>query len=97
MELLGSKAYDVLTFKPRTGDMVVVPINNTNLKPLPDKASRIVGIKKCTPCRVAGTMNKGLGAGFYTEMWGPLPFAAGLAKPEEYVILEVIQGESPGS
>jgi hypothetical protein len=36
-------------------------------------------------------MSRVTGAGFYSSLWGPLPFSIGASPAERYLILEVIR------
>jgi len=42
------------------------------------------------------TLSPRLGAGFYVDEWGPLPFAFGRVPPERYVLLEIVREVPPG-
>ena len=66
---------------------MVLPFNNTNLIPIPkDKAERLTVIElPVFPC--VSTMSKAIGAGFYMDVLGPLPFAFGDVSAEKYYIL----------
>jgi hypothetical protein len=69
------------------GDLIVLPFTNTNLIPIPkEKAERLAIIElPVLPC--IATMNKAVGAGFYMDILGPLPFAFGAVPAEKYYIL----------
>jgi 4-amino-4-deoxy-L-arabinose transferase-like glycosyltransferase len=86
-EANGLHAYDSKQSQVGAGDLMVLPFNNTNLVPIPkDKADRLTIIElPALPC--LATMNKAVGAGFYMDLLGPLPFAFGAVPSEKYYIL----------
>lgn len=82
----GFRAFDSMHSQTRPGDLIVLPANNTNLKPIPpDSVERVATIEMPVLPWIA-TMNRGDGAGFYTNIFGPLPFAFGPVPPEKYYI-----------
>jgi 4-amino-4-deoxy-L-arabinose transferase-like glycosyltransferase len=87
MESLGDKAVD---YKHQElfakGDIIISPQNNTNLEQWSENAVSMAGVFKFNQCRYLATMNELLGAGFYSDAWGPLPFAAGTVGPEPYYV-----------
>jgi 4-amino-4-deoxy-L-arabinose transferase-like glycosyltransferase len=72
------------------GDIVVVPENNTNVRPLPAQAVTLHERVTLPLPRGIATMSRPLGAGFYADVWGPLPFAVGDVPPERYDALQVL-------
>ena len=89
MEQLGAKALDESKQALVSGEVVIVPLGNSYLFGLP-------------PARVAGSrafrvpVGKGLtvqskseGAGFYSDGWGPIPFALQRAPVEDYLALDI--------
>lgn len=68
------------------GDAIIIPWNNTNLVPLPAELVSQLPSQFVQPVRWASTMNASVGAGFYSALWGPLPYAFGRVGPEEYFI-----------
>lgn len=89
MEAFGAKAVDFDNTVMKQGDILVVPMNNSKIKFPQGDQFHLVGKRQLLPCRWLGTMQFSLGAGFYTDQWGPLPFAFGAAKPEEYYLILV--------
>ena len=83
----GLRAFDSMHSQVRPGDVMVLPFNNTNLIPIPkEKAERLTVIElPVFPC--VSTMSKAIGAGFYMDILGPLPFAFGAVSAEKYYIL----------
>jgi hypothetical protein len=83
----GLRAFDSIRSQASSGDLIVLPFNNTNLSFIPpDQAERLT-IIEMPVFPVLATMSGTVGAGFYTELLGPLPFAFGAVPPEKYYIL----------
>jgi hypothetical protein len=61
-----------------------VPLNNSNVHRLPESSYRTVERIAVPTAPLVTIMNRTTGAGFYSDVWGPLPFALGLAPVEEY-------------
>jgi hypothetical protein len=89
MEAAGARAQDFKRSELRRGDLVVIPVNNTNLRPPPERSARLVGKKTLMPFPYVATMDQVLGAGFYSDLWGPLPFAVGRSSPEIFLLFVV--------
>jgi hypothetical protein len=82
MESLGGKAAGYGAPPPEINDIVVIPSNNCVAFPAPEGTSSFDTIElRSGPL---GIMDQGLGAGFYSDVWGPLPFAIGSVSPERY-------------
>lgn len=90
MQEFGARSADTLS-RPAPGDIFIVPGNNTNnfWPRLEDVRSR--GILEVPLGTGLTTMNFELGAGFYSDTFGPLPFAVGTVLLDRYYILEVIR------
>ncbi len=86
MEQAGCKAADVTNLETLPGDIMILPTNNTSVKALPQGKAYQDEILRFTPYRRLATINRQLGAGFYSDVWGPLPFVAGPVGPEEYYV-----------
>lgn len=86
MESHGAKALDRNRPAINEGDVIIMPMNNTNLMWLPQNQFHLVGKRQLMPFRWIGTMSKKNGAGFYSDIYGPLPFSVGNIEPEEYLI-----------
>jgi 4-amino-4-deoxy-L-arabinose transferase-like glycosyltransferase len=87
MEKHGGKAFDVNRSSIRPGDLMVIPGNNANIYPRFLKTGTPVQVLKFTPARFLSTISSEAGAGFYSQIWGPLPFAAGRIADETYHVL----------
>jgi 4-amino-4-deoxy-L-arabinose transferase-like glycosyltransferase len=83
----GLRAFDSRLSRVRSGDLLVLPFNNTNLVPIPkDRAERLTVLDVPVFPWLA-TMSRPVGAGFYMDILGPLPFAFGPVPAERYYIL----------
>ncbi len=89
MDQIGARPLDTHGSRMFPGDWVVVPTNNTNTFSLArnprfqkDPASFDLDNRS-----MAATICPQLGAGFYTSIWGPLPFAFGPVPSERYTLL----------
>jgi hypothetical protein len=82
LETLGGQALDKRRPAMRDGDVLAVPLNNTNLDPpgAPKEAFYVNGPRFVTD------MNLYAGAGFYSSSDGPLPFVFGHVPPENVLI-----------
>jgi hypothetical protein len=85
MEAAGASALDMECNTLRAGDTVAIPLNNTNLSP-PEEQSNVRDILVVPGPRWVTTWNNIAGAGFYSSVWGSLPFVLGRAPPEIVVI-----------
>jgi len=71
------------------GDMLIVPLNNTNVSRKP-AAPTIGSFEEVNYAQFfATTMNREIGAGFYSSKWGPLPWLVGSVPPERYLIFRI--------
>ena len=84
MESLGHRPFDYRGSDVSRGDIVIVPTNNTNTSRPAEGAVRLDHTVELESSRWLATMNPSVGAGFYAEIWGPLPFAVGTVTPERY-------------
>jgi hypothetical protein len=91
MQAYGAHSVDVSNFSSsfHAGDFVVLPKNNTNLFDIAPEFVTSREVIEVPMPRRAATMCPELGAGFYSSVWGPLPFAAGPVTPERYSLLRL--------
>jgi hypothetical protein len=87
MELRGAEAVNTAVPLFRPGDLVALPRNTTNPIALPEHI-----VAERSPMEVdilpwLATMQSELGAGFYADVWGPLPFVFAPVPPEQYQIV----------
>jgi len=86
-EANGWRAFDLTTRQTNSGDLIILPFNNTNLKLIPDSEVEPVAVFELPVLPGIATMNQAVGAGFYMNLLGPLPFAFGQVPRERYYIL----------
>jgi 4-amino-4-deoxy-L-arabinose transferase-like glycosyltransferase len=89
MEALGAKPIDSNTTRLYPGDIIAIPESNTNVSPAPGDRTRLVETIEVPGSRWIATMR--LGAGLYSDAFGPLPFTAGKVPAERYGIYEGTQ------
>lgn len=92
MEANGYKALDLKNINLTPGDALIVPSNNCNLA-LPSLVTQANEVFWFVPCRWLATMEPPLGAGFYADVWGPLPYAFGKVRREDYYVFVIRQQE----
>ncbi|MGO8794939.1 MAG: glycosyltransferase family 39 protein [Candidatus Sulfotelmatobacter sp.] len=91
MQALGFIPGDEMNPRFRPGDLVIVPMNNTEIVATPPQVDFIeLNHLELLPDNLVTTMSWGLGAGFYSSNWGPLPFVFGKVPGEEYKIGRVV-------
>jgi hypothetical protein len=66
---------------------MVLPFNNTNLKPIPENTFERIAVIEIPVSSWITTMGRAVGAGFYTDIVGPLPFAFGAVPSEKYYVV----------
>jgi len=97
MQAFGFSPVDSRGFRYANGDLLVIPDNNSDssVQSIPP---RVVASRET----LAFPMNAGVttigaasGAGFYSDRWGPLPYAFGPVPPEGYTVLRLRLPESP--
>jgi 4-amino-4-deoxy-L-arabinose transferase-like glycosyltransferase len=82
MEGLGASALDFNTQPiPARGQIMAVPANNTNTV-RPQSQVPVHDVLTVPGPRLLTTVSEAVGAGFYSSIWGPLPFAFGQVPPE---------------
>lgn len=89
MERLGAKALDMEEERPMQGDIIIIPLNNSFTYPLPDGFASPIGKFRYAPLNWLATMNGSVGAGFYSDGWGALPYVIGQIPVEEYYVFRV--------
>jgi hypothetical protein len=69
---------------------MVLALNSTVLFPLKQDNLRLAERFIATPWKGLATMNRAMGAGYYWDQFGPLPYAVGRAPPDEYLVFELL-------
>jgi hypothetical protein len=80
------KAYDI-----QDGDLLVIPENNTNTQPM---RSDLIASRSMYLLDVnvgVTTIRSSMGAGFYSDAYGPLPYAFGPVRPERYAFIRLMK------
>lgn len=91
MQLYGAKRVVINESILRRGDILVIPTNNSNIFPVPQDRFQVLEVKEYEPSPWASILSRKSGAGFYTSMWGPLPYVLGNNSHEVYYILKVVK------
>jgi len=91
MELFNAKALNLKKEYPDIGDLVVSAVNNTNIIDLPTTAVQLYNTFQFRKGEFLTTMDNTLGAGFYSDLYGNLPFVAGPVSSEPYLVHIVIR------
>jgi 4-amino-4-deoxy-L-arabinose transferase-like glycosyltransferase len=89
MEKLGAKAVDFKHLRQSPGDYLVLPQHNTDVSA---PAPQIIGrrdVFSITNSPGLTTWQANVGAGFYSSVVGPLPFAFGAVPPETVYVFEL--------
>jgi hypothetical protein len=89
MQQSGAAPMDFKTSPLKPGDILVVPSNNTNLRPPDPAKSALLGTPAVSISGPLAIMGETSGAGFYSSIWGPLPFALGPVRPEQARVFEL--------
>ena len=97
MEARGASPLDLERSRLTAGDRVAIPMNNSNLFRLPADAGAPLARSEVATLPFLTTMSHGLGAGFYADVWGPLPLAFGRVPPEQYLVLDVLRDLAAGT
>ena len=85
MQQRGARPVDIRNLRFVPGDIVAVPATNPEAIAMGPQWSELESID-VPMCAWLATMNRGVGAGFYADQWGPLPFAFGTIPEERFSI-----------
>ncbi len=89
MQLFGARPVEYDNFAFQTGDLVVTPENTTSTFPIAPQFVATQQILQIDPHAHVATM--ALGAGFYSSVWGPLPFSFRRVPSEPYLLVQLQQ------
>jgi hypothetical protein len=91
MEQNGARAFDPDQEIP-AGGLVIIPSNNSNLLTFPQGMLRPRDLITLETFPWLSTQNAKTGAGFYSSLAGPLPFAFGPAAQEQFRVYTIVRG-----
>jgi hypothetical protein len=87
MQEQGYRPFDFKNPRVSRNDMIVLPTNNTNVRGIdPRLVTPLPQIDVATHGWMS-TMNLEFGAGCYSHVNAPLPFALGRTEPERYFVV----------
>lgn len=89
MEAFGARPLEQGEPGSHPGDIIVIPVNNTNRFKIVEATSPLRTVEIEVHSRMA-TISPDVGAGFYSSVWGPLPFAIGPVPNERYYMVRVV-------
>jgi hypothetical protein len=96
LEKYGAKALDLHLQMPKPGDLILFSSCNTNVEPLPAHLANYYATLSYRPFPFASIMDGNMRAGFYSSIWGQLPFAFGPTPPVSFDIAAVAnKGQGP--
>jgi len=85
MEKLGASPMNLKGTEVQPGDFVIIPVNNTGLALLHDRFKMIDEFNYPQGSFVA-TMSPNVSAGFYSSIWGPMPYVVETPGKERYLV-----------
>lgn len=92
MEQGGAKPFTLGGEPILAEDVAVIPFGNTGVFGPPESALEPIGVK-CVPLNSwISTMAPSRGAGFYSDVYGPLPFALGNSRRDCYAWMKIHTG-----
>jgi 4-amino-4-deoxy-L-arabinose transferase-like glycosyltransferase len=89
MESFGARPLDFVKPNYQPGQILAIPDNNTLAFWTPPGFTGPAQVIEVNISRGVTTMKPQMGAGFYSSMWGPLPFAFGHVPPERYFVVRL--------
>jgi 4-amino-4-deoxy-L-arabinose transferase-like glycosyltransferase len=94
MERLGFHPVDFASYRVGTGRVIVIPENNCNLESIPPEFVESKSSFQFDMNTGVTTTGESMGAGFYADVFGPLPFAFGPVPAERYTVVR-LRGSGP--
>lgn len=89
MEAAGGRPLNVKDLQLVPGDIVVIPSINANTATMPPEIVRLRETVDVPASSGLATMNPYVGAGFYADAFGPLPFAFGAVEQHQFFVFDV--------
>jgi hypothetical protein len=90
MQALGAEPVDVTRSELENGDLLAVPAAASNVYSIPQEARRLTTVVETGSMPPISTIDRSLGAGFYSSEWGPLPFSIGPVAPQRYELFSIV-------
>ena len=91
MQRWGAVPLNIKRFRGNVGDLFVTPRNNTNTVKLATESFAHVDTVEVNVLPWLTTMNPERGAGFYSDVLGPLPFTFGFVSREGYDVVRYVK------
>ena len=97
LQLAGGRPLDKKNFAGNRGDMIATALNNTNVGVFewPPDSVEVLDHLSRVPFPFIGTMRMRIHAGFYSDVFGPLPFALGQVPPDEFELIMLTMPDLP--
>ncbi|MGP8236727.1 MAG: ArnT family glycosyltransferase [Limisphaerales bacterium] len=89
MESFGAKALNAKQLDLVSNEVIIMPQNNTHGFPLPDGQIETLAQYHGSAAGWLALMSRPLGAGYYSDHWGPAPFIFGSPPTEDYAVFRV--------
>ena len=89
-QLLGFRPLDYRRPAVAAGDLIIKPDGISNPIALPPETVRLEGELLLDGPAGLSTMSIPAGAGFYSDVWGPIPYVFGPIPPERYRIFKAV-------
>jgi hypothetical protein len=86
MSAKGGQEMDLSHPACHPGDVMITPYNNTDVLFYPAEFMAPLREFEFPICRGLSTLQGRIGAGFYSAIWGPMPYVFGAVPPEKYGI-----------
>lgn len=90
----GAWPWDPQQGRARAGDWLIEPVNASNTEPVLWDCDSVLRITEPTQPFLA-TMQADCAAGFYSDIWGPLPFVFAKIPPEGYHLQRLRRAPNP--
>lgn len=91
MQAAGARKVDFANSRLLPGEILVVPEYNTGLRVPPAGAVEPIELVALDAFPLVSTLSPPLGAGFYADVYGPLPYAFGRAQPSRFTVYRVLR------
>jgi len=86
MEKMGATALDVADSPVKKGDILVLPLTNSNIYWPSTRDVQFVRRVQVVPLVPIAVMNQSAGAGYYSSQWGGLPFGFWASVLDEFYV-----------